>query len=64
MSIQDDVKVLGRTRARDLNAVALRKRVDTAIEALKVRDDVEAEALLLVMEVCAYLLEKDSTAQT
>lgn len=64
MSIQDDVKVLGRTRARDLNAVALRTRVATAITALKERNDVESEAILLLLEVCAYLLEKDASRQT
>jgi hypothetical protein len=65
MSINDDVKVLGRKRARDLKAVSLREQIEIALEGINEVDDIEQLRLRLTvaLEGCLHLLEKEIAAQ-
>lgn len=65
MSIQDDVKVLGRTRARDLKAVALHKQVDALLADIQREQEIDFRACLTaILETCSHLLEKDAAAKS
>jgi hypothetical protein len=65
MSIQDDVKVLGRTRARDMKALALHKQVDALIVDIKRGHEIDFRACLVpILETCSHLLEKDAATQS
>lgn len=66
MSVQDDVKVLGRTRARDLKAIALREQIEFALQGINEVDDIEQLRLRLTtaLEGCLHLLEKEISVQS
>lgn len=64
MSIDDDVKVLGRTRARDLKAVALHKQVDALLVDIQHDNEIDFRACLTtILETCSHLLEKDAQCE-
>jgi len=65
MSIQDDVKVLGRGRARDLKAAALQKQVDALLADIQREQEIDFRACLTtILETCNHLLEKEASAKT
>lgn len=65
MSAQDDVKVMGRTRARDLKALSLHKQVDKLLADVQSEREIDFRACLTaILETCSHLLEKDAAAKT
>jgi len=61
---KNEIKVLGRGRARDLKAAALHKQVDALLAGVKSEREIDVRACFVVLlETCQHLLEKEATTE-